>query len=397
MFPNALEGIRVLDLSRVLAGPYCTMLLGDYGADVIKIEIPGRGDDTRQWGPPWFGTESAYYLSVNRNKRSLTLNLKHSEGAEIIRRLASQSDILVENFMVGMLAKFDLDYPNLRKLNPGLIYCSLTGYGQYGIEADRAGYDFITQAEGGIMSITGPVDGEPYKVGVAIVDITAGLFALNAILAALYHREQSGEGQYIDVALFDSQLAWLTNVGENYLISGQDPLRYGNAHPNIVPYQVFASADGRFAIGVGNDAQYRKLCELAECLELWEDPRFQTNPGRVEHRRELVSRLQQAFLTRTNLEWLKLFRAAEIPSGPINTVSQALNHPQARAREMVQEIPHPLGDKVKLVGPVAKLSETPARIHRPPPLVGEHNTEILAELLGYTVEDITRLRGEGVI
>ena len=282
---GALAGLRVLDFSRVLAGPYCSMLLADMGADVIKIESLS-GDDTRQWGPPWQDGESAYYLSANRNKRSLALNLKHPKGQEIARRLAKMADVIIENFKVGGMSNFGLDYESLSTSHPGLIYCSLTGYGQTGPKRLQAGYDFIIQAEAGLMSITGPVDGEPFKAGVAIVDVTAGLFASNAILAALLHRNRTGEGQYIDVSLFDSQLGWLVNVAQNYLVQGVSPKRYGNAHANIVPYQTFQTKDGYLALAVGNDKQYRELCHAAGCLDLWEDERFQTRsrPGFIPNR-----------------------------------------------------------------------------------------------------------------
>ncbi len=394
---SALRGIRVLDLSRVLAGPYCTMLLGDYGAEIIKVEVPGRGDDTRQWGPPWAGGESAYFLSVNRNKRSLTLNLKHPKGQKILRALAARSDILIENFKVGTMERLGLGYESLREENPGLIYCSITGYGQNGPYRERPGYDFIIQAQGGIMSITGPADGPPHKVGVAIVDITAGLFAASAILAALHHRERTGEGQYIDVALLDAQVAWLANVAQNYLVSGEVPGRYGNAHPNIVPYEVFPTRDGHIAVGIGNDRQYRRFCEEADCMELWEDERFQSNPGRVEHRRELIPRLQEVFRRHTTDEWLERLVAAKIPVAPINNVAQVFADPQVQARGMVQEVAHPTAGEVPLVGPVAKLSHTPARIHAPPPLLGEHTEDVLREVLGYSPQQVAALRQEHVI
>ncbi len=397
MNSDALQGIRVLDLSRVLAGPFCTMLLGDYGAEIIKIEAPGRGDDTRHWGPPWAGGESAYFLAVNRNKRSLTLNLKHEEGRRILRELVARSDVLIENFKVGTTRRLGLDYESLRPLNPGLIYCSITGYGQTGPYRDRPGYDFVIQAEGGIMSITGPAEGEPHKVGVAIVDITAGLFAATAILAALHHRERTGEGQYIDVALLDAQVAWLANVAQNYLVSGETPRRYGNAHPNIVPYEVFPTADGYIAVGIGNDRQYRRFCQVAGRMDLWEDERFQTNPGRVEHREELIPRLQALFRTRSTAAWLERLHEAKIPAGPINDVAQVLNDPHVLARGMVQTVNHPTAGTIRLVGPVAKLSATPATIRRPPPLLGQHTEEILTGLLGYDEEAVARLRAEGVI
>ena len=394
--PTLLQNIRVLDLSRVLAGPYCTMLLGDYGADVIKVEVPGRGDDTRQWGPPWAGGESAYYLSVNRNKRSITVNLKHADGLDLIRRLASTADVLVENFEVGALARFGLDFERLHALNTRLILCSITGYGQSGPWSDRPGYDFIVQAEGGLMSITGEPNGQPMKVGVAIADIMAGMFACNAILAALHHREQTGEGQHIDVSLFDSQLAWLANVGQNYLVSEKEPNRYGNAHANIVPYQTFQTSDGWVALAVGNDAQFVRFCEAADCVALADDSRFATNPKRVENRNELIPLLNNVFIKRTRAEWLEILERAKIPHGAINTVPQALSHPQAVAREMVQTVPHPSAGEIKLVGPAAKFSSTPAQIQRHPPLLGEHTDEVLSEL-GLGESEVSRLREVGAI
>ncbi len=393
---SALAGLRVLDFSRVLAGPYCTMLLADFGAQVIKVESL-VGDDTRQWGPPWLEGESAYYLSINRNKRSLALDLKHPKGQEIARRLANQADVLVENFKVGGMARFGLDYEALSQTNPGLIYCSITGYGQNGPNAGLAGYDFIIQAEGGLMSITGPEEGPPYKVGVAIADVTAGLYASHAILAALHHREKTGQGQYIDVALFDAQLGWLVNVAQNYLVSGQAPRRYGNAHANIVPYEVFQTADGYLAIGVGNDRQYKLLCDATGRPDLWDDPRFQANPGRVTHRRELIPLWQAVFRSRPTAAWIASLSELGIPVGPINDIPAALNHPQAQARQMVQEVKREGGQPVRLVGPVAKLSRTPARISTPPPRLGEHSREILSGELGLSPQEIERLLQEKVI
>jgi formyl-CoA transferase len=396
MSNSALSDIRVLDFSRVLAGPYCTMMLADLGAHVIKIESLD-GDDTRQWGPPWLDGESAYYLSVNRNKRSLTLDLKNPKGQAIARRLTEKADVLVENFKVGGMAKFGLDYESLSKINPSLIYCSITGYGQNGPYQSLAGYDFIIQAEGGLMSITGPVDGAPQKVGVAVVDVTAGMYASHAILAALHHREKTGEGQFIDVALFDAQLGWLANVGQNYLVSEKPPQRYGNAHANIVPYEVFRTSDGYIALGVGNDRQYQILCDAANRPDLWTDERFQTNPGRVTHRRELIPLLQAVFLTRATSEWITSLSNLGIPIGPINDIPAALNHPQAAARQMVQEVQRKDGHSLKMIGPVAKLSKTPASISTPPPKLGEQTREILEQELNLSPIEIDELQKEKVI
>jgi formyl-CoA transferase len=395
--PNsALSDIRVVDFSRVLAGPYCSMLLADFGAQVIKIESL-EGDDTRQWGPPWLDGESAYYLSINRNKRSLTLDLKHPKGLDIARRLSEKADVLVENFKVGGMAKFGLDYETLSKTNPNLIYCSISGYGQSGPNQALAGYDFIIQAEAGLMSITGPSEGAPHKVGVAIVDITAGMYASHAILAALHHREKTGQGQYIDVALFDSQLGWLANVAQNYLVSGDAPKRYGNAHANIVPYEVFQTADGYLALGVGNDRQYQALCEAADRLDLWDDERFQTNPGRVTHRRELIPLWQAVFHTRATSAWIEVLSKLGIPVGPINDIPSALSHPQTAVRHMLQEVKRADGTSVRLVGPVAKLSTTPAQIFSAPPKLGEHTREILEQELQFSASEIKALAREKVI
>ncbi len=394
---SALHNIRILDLTRVLAGPFCTMVLGDYGAEVLKVEARLRGDDTRQWGPPWKAGESAYFLSVNRNKRSITIDLKHPEGQEIVRRLVEQSDVFLENFKFGTTGRLGLDYASLTRVNPQLIYCSISGYGQSGPRRDKPGYDFVIQAEGGIMSITGPPQGEPYKVGVAIADITAGLFAASAILAALHHRTATGEGQYIDISLLDAQVAWLANVAQGYLVSGDPPQRYGNAHPNIVPYEVFRAADGFLAVGIGNDRQYERFCKLAGCEELWRDQRFQTNPGRVEHRAELIANLQAVFELRTVSAWLESLSQAKIPAGPINSIPEILRDEQVIARQMVQSVVHSEAGELQLLGPVAKFSKTPAAIRTPPPLLGEHSAEILTGLLGYDHASVDRLREQGVI
>ncbi|HSM57510.1 MAG TPA: CaiB/BaiF CoA-transferase family protein [Candidatus Sulfomarinibacteraceae bacterium] len=397
MTDSALSDLLILDLSRVLAGPFCTMLLADYGAEVIKVERPGRGDGTRAWGPPWIGEESAYFLSANRNKKSMTVNLKTVRGQAIVRALAVQADVVIENFKPGTTERLKIDYERLSAENPGLVYCSISGYGQDGPYRDRPGYDFMIQAQGGIMSITGPREGPPYKVGVAIVDVTAGLYAANAILTALHERQRSGRGQYIDVALFDSQLSWLVNVAQNYFATGEAPQRYGNAHPNIVPYESFATADGHIALAIGRDAQFRRFCELAQCDELWQDERFQTNAGRVAHRADLIGLLQEVMRQRPTEEWLALLAANGVPAGPINDIPSALNDPQAQARGMVRQIEHETAGTIQLLGPVAKLSRTPGEVRSAPPTLGAHTKDILAQRLGYHEQQIAELRDEGVI
>ena len=394
---SPLAGFRILDLSRVLAGPFCTMLLGDLGAEVIKVERPGTGDDTRAWGPPFVSGESAYYLCANRNKKSLTVNLKSAAGQEIIRRLARVSDVLVENFKVGELAQLGLGYDHLKALNPGLVYCSITGYGQTGPDSDLPGYDFIIQVRGGVMSITGEPAGEPMKVGVAIADITAGLFAANAIQAALLARVRTGRGQAIDIALLDTQVAWLANVASNYLVSGQRPGRFGNAHPTIVPYQSFPAREGFFCLAVGNDGQWQKLCRLLGRPELAVDPRFATNPARVQHRDVLIPMLQEVFVTQDSAFWLGEIAAAGIPCGPVQTLDQVFADPQVLARNMVWTVPHPAVGEVRLTGSPLKLSETPVAYRTHPPLLGEHTDEVLTALLGYAPEEVARLRAEGAV
>jgi formyl-CoA transferase len=393
-----LTGVRVLDLSRVLAGPYCTMLLGDLGADVIKVEMPVLGDDTRHWGPPFApGGESAYFLCVNRNKRSLTLNLKSDEGQHILKALIQHCDILIENFKVDTLEKWGLSYADLQDLHPGLIYCTITGYGYTGPYRHLPGYDFIIQAQGGVMSITGPQDGEPYKVGVAIADITAGLFACNAILAALYEHQRSGRGQRIDISLLDSQVAWLANVGSNYLISGKKPKRFGNAHPNIVPYQTFKARDGYFALGIGNDSQWRQFCEQVGKKEWGQDPRFKTNADRVENRAILVSLLEELFFQFDITHWLSILKAIGVPCGKINNIDQLMDDPQVRSREMVVDVPHPTAGTVRMVASPLKIPTSPLVVRLPPPLLGEHTEQILAEILGYDEAVIQDLRNAQVI
>lgn len=392
----ALTNIRIIDLSRVLAGPYCTQLLADYGADVIKIEQPGSGDGTRYWGPPWIGDQSAYFLSTNRNKRSVTLDLKSEIGREILLKMVDSADILIENFKVGVVSKLGIDYDTLSARNPRLIYCAISGYGQTGPYRNLPGYDAVIQAQGGLMSITGPADGDPHKVGVAIADITAGLFASNAILAAVHERAHSGKGQFIDVALFDTQLAWLANVAHSYFATGATPRRQGNAHSNIVPYQTFATQDGYVTVGIGTDAQYQRFCLAADRPELWDEQRWQTNAGRVEDRAVLISLLAALFRDRPTAAWLDLFAAHNIPGGPINDIPTALSDPQAQARAMVQSADHPTLGAIDMLGPVAKLSRTPAAIRSAPPLLGQHTDEVLGEL-GYSAENIAAWREQGVI
>ncbi len=377
---QALTGIKVLDLSRVLAGPYCTMVLGDLGADVIKVEPP-EGDETRGWGPPFAGGESAYYLCVNRNKRGMVVNLKTDEGKKILLDLALQSDVLVENFRPGTLKKFDLDYETLHELNPKLIYCSITGFGQTGSMSDKPGYDFMIQALGGLMSITGEPEGEPMKVGVAAADLFAGQNAIIAILAALQARTSTGQGQHLDISLFDSQLGWLANVASNFLISGNTPKRYGNAHANIVPYQSFRARDAWFVIAVGNDRQFEILCRLIGQPELAADLRFAVNSARVENRDALIELLEPVFETKTVDEWLALMED-KFPCGPINNFEQVFSMPTVGEREMLVKMNHPTIGELPLVGSPLKMSATPVEYRLPPPLMGEHTEDVLREL-GY--------------
>ena len=387
--PQSLAGVRVLDLTRVLAGPWCTQVLADLGADVIKVERPGSGDDTRGWGPPFLKDaegnetpESAYFLCANRNKRSLTVDLSTAQGQAIIRRLAMRSDVLVENFKVGDMARHGLDAATLRAAHPRLVYCSITGFGQDGPYAQRAGYDFAVQGLGGLMSVTGAADGEPQKVGVAVADLFTGMYATVAILAALRHRDATGEGQAIDMALLDAQVAMLANLGSHYLVGGEVPARQGNAHANIVPYQVFAVADGHIIVAVGNDRQFARLCELLGEPELASDERFSTNAGRVRHRDVLVPQLQSALMSRDRQTWLVLLEAAGVPCGPVNDIADVFGDPQVRARDMCINMEHQSAVSLPLVASPIKMSATPIRYVRPPPLLGEHTEEILAEMEG---------------
>ncbi len=401
--PQALAGVRVLDLTRVLAGPWCTQVLADLGADVIKVERPGTGDDTRGWGPPFLRDalgnetgESAYYLCANRNKRSLTVDLSTADGQAVIRRLATQCDVLVENFKVGDMARHGLDAATLRALNPRLVYCAITGFGQDGPYAQRAGYDFAVQGLGGLMSLTGEAGGEPQKVGVAVADLFTGMYATVAILAALRHRDATGEGQVIDMALLDAQLAMLANLGSHTLVGGAVPPRQGNAHANIVPYQVFAVADGHVIVAVGNDRQFARLCELLDLASLAQDARFATNAARVRHRELLVPLLQTAFHARGRYAWLAALEGVGIPCGPVNDLADVFADPQVRARGMIVETEHPLAGAVPVVGSPIRLSATPIGPPRAPPVLGQHTDSVLREA-GFSGDEIAALRESGAI
>ncbi len=402
--PGPLAGYRVLDLSRILAGPWASQLLADLGADVIKVERPGSGDDTRGWGPPFMldeagepTTEAAYFHAANRGKRSIAIDIAQAEGQRLVRELASASDVLVENFKVGGLARYGLDYASLKAVNPALIYCSITGFGQDGPYAARAGYDFMIQAMGGIMSVTGEIDGEPMKSGVALADILTGLYAANAIQAALLHRERGGEGQYIDMALLDVQVATLASQAMNYLATRANPPRYGNAHPNIVPYQAFRTRDGYIILAVGNDAQFRRFCELAGRPELADDARFLRNRDRVQNRVELLEWIAAVMRERASADWLDGLHARGIPCGPINNIDEVFADPQVRHRGLELELEHPSAGSVASVACPIRLSQTPVEYERAPPLLGAHTDEVLAELLGLDGARITALRGDGII
>ena len=395
-----LDGIRVLDLSRVLAGPWCGQLLADLGADVVKVERPEGGDDTRAWGPPNLKdaagnatSESAYYLCTNRNKRSITIDIAQPSGQALIRRLAAQADVVIENFKLGGLAKYGLDYPALAASNPRLVYCSITGFGQTGPYAARAGYDLLIQGMGGLMSITGRADadegGGQQKVGVALTDIMTGLYATIAVQAALAERERSGRGQHIDLALLDVQVACLANQASNFLAGGVVPRRMGNAHPNIVPYQDFQTADGYMILAVGNDAQFARFCEVAGRAEWARDERFTSNPQRVAHRAELIAMIREATLKRTTREWVEALEAAGVPCGPINRIDQVFEDPQVRARGIRIELPHPAAGVVPLVANPIRFSATPVEYRRAPPMLGEHSQEVLRDWLGDDAPDAT--------
>ena len=405
---GALSHIRVLDLSRVLAGPWAGQVLADLGAEVIKVERPGVGDDTRHWGPPYLKdaegkdtSEAAYFLTANRNKQSLTIDFTQPEDQRIVRELAAQCDVVLENFKVGGLAAYGLDYASLKALNPRLIYCSITGFGQDGPYAKRAGYDFMVQGLGGLMSLTGRSDEEegagPMKVGVALTDILTGLYASVGVLAALNHREQTGIGQHVDLALLDVQVACLANQAMNYLTTGVPPKRLGNAHPNIVPYQDFPTADGDIILAVGNDSQFRKFCEVAGCTELADDPRFASNKARVANREMLVPMLRQTTVFKTTGEWISLLEQAGVPCGPINNLAQVFEDAQVKARGLRLDLPHALGCLAPQVASPIRLSQTPVEYRHAPPLLGQHTEQVLQSLLGMSLERIGELRSAGVL
>ena len=410
---NALDGIRVLDLSRVLAGPWCTQTLADLGADVIKIERPGSGDDTRSWGPPFLKDrdgrdtgEAAYYLGTNRNKRSVTCDIAQPEGQALVRELAKHCHVFVENFKVGDMARYGLDYASLRAVNPRLVYCSVTGFGQTGPYRERAGYDYAVQGMGGLMSITGERDdlgGGPQKVGVAVADLFTGMYSCVGILAALRHAERTGEGQHLDMALLDTQVSMLANLGANYLVSGKAPGRAGNAHQNIVPYQVFETAphtDGSkdyVIIAVGNDGQFAKYCQVAGRPELASDARFAKNQDRVRNRAVLVPLLEAIMKTRPKTDWLASLEAAKVPCGAINNLAEVFADPQVRERGMVHQWQHPLAGELNLVASPLKLSGTPVRTDLPPPLLGQHTQEVLREVLGWDDAQVDALRAKEIL
>ena len=394
---KALEGIRVLDLTRALAGPFCTLMLGDYGADVIKIEIPGTGDDTRHWGPPFVGEESAYFLSINRNKRSLTLNFKEPEAIDVFLKLVKDSDVVVENFTPGVMARFGLDYETIKKVNHKIVYCSISGFGQTGPYQNRPAYDQIMQGISGIMSLTGEPDGEPQKVGIAVTDIGAGMWSAFAIMAAIFHRDQKGDGQYIDISMMDAQVAWLTYQAATYFANEAPPERLGAAHPTLVPYQAFMCQDGKYInVAVGSERIWERFCQGMKMPEMKENPQYATNRDRVRNRAEIVPNLQKIFLTRPVNEWVQDLQEFNVPCGPINDLADVFSDPQLLHRKMFVEMAHPTLGSIKQTGIPIKFSLTPGGLDRHPPLLGEHNSELLQEL-GYSDADIERLARQEII
>ncbi len=395
--PKPLEDLKVLDLTRVLAGPYCAMMLGDMGADVVKVERPNSGDDTRRFGPPFVNGESAYFMSVNRSKRSLTLDLKHKLGLGVLRRLIEKADVLLENFRPGQMEAFGLGYEAAKKINPRLIFCSISGYGHTGPQAKLPGYDLIIQGEGGVASLTGDADGPPYKVGTSQADIVAGMMAFQGILLALLTRKENGRGQKIDIGMLDCQVALLTYQAGIYFATGKSPMRTGNRHPTIVPYETFLCKDGYLNLGCGNDSLWRDFCETAGLEKLTEDPRFRTNPDRVKNVDALREVLEPVMKQRTTEEWIAALRERGIPSGRIQSVQEVCEHPQTRAREMVVELEHPKAGPIRVTGVPIKLSETPGAVASPPPVLGEHTAEVLSDWLGMSAADVEQLRRDGVV
>jgi len=394
---KALEGIRVLDLTRALAGPFCTLMLGDNGADVIKIEIPGSGDDTRKWGPPFIGDESAYFLSINRNKRSLTLNLQDPKAQDVFMKLAKDSDVVVENFTPGVMERFGLGYEAVKAVNPNVVYCSISGFGQDGPYRSRPAYDQIMQGVGGLMSITGEPDGEPQKIGIAVTDIGAGMWSAFAITTALHHRDKTGEGQYIDISMLDAQVAWLTYQAAFFFANDEPPKRMGAAHPTLVPYQAFMCSDGKYInVAVGSERIWERFCQGMGREDLKDHPDYSVNSVRVAHRGAIVSMLQEIFLTRPVSEWVEDLQAANVPCGPINDLADVFADPQVLARDMLQEMPHPTLGTIKQTGLPIKFSRTPGGLDLHPPLLGEHNQEILSSL-GYSDADVQSLKDASVI
>lgn len=394
--PAPLDDLLVIDLTRALAGPYCTLMLGDLGARVVKIETPDGGDDTRGWGPPFINGESSYFLGINRNKESLTLNLKHAEGKEVLRRLIRRADVLVENFRTGIMERFGFGYPVVHTLNPRLVYASISGFGQDGPYRERAAYDLILQGMGGLMGTTGEEGGPPVKVGVAVTDIAAGMFAAFGILAALRVRDRTGVGQLVDAAMLDAQVAWMTYQAGYYFATGENPKRLGSAHPSLVPYQAFRTRDGYVNVAVGSEGIWSRFVVAIGAPQLAKDQRFRTNPDRVAHRDKLIPELERIFTTRTTAEWVAALELAGVPAGPIYVLSDLFNDPQVRHRQMLLEIEHPRAGRIRQTGVPVKFSETPGRIASPPPMLGQHTEGILGEL-GYDTVQIAALRSHGAI
>ena len=394
---SALDGVKVLDLTRVLAGPFCTMILGDLGADVLKIERPKVGDDTRAWGPPFVGGQSCYFLSINRNKRSVCIDIKSPKGKKLIMQLAAQSDILVENYLPGKLNEMGIGYKDIKAVNPKIIYCSITGYGHSGPYSLRPGYDIIAASVGGLIHVTGPEDGDPCKTGVALTDLTTGLYAHGAIMAALFQRERNGTGQHIDVNLLSSQVSCLVNLGANYLMAGREAKRWGTAHESIVPYQSFATTDGYLTVGGANDRQFRELCAKIGRKDLAEDSQFATNALRVQNRRRLIDEMASTIKTKSNDEWINIFAGANFPYGPINTLEKVFQDPQIVHSGIVSEVQHPTAGKIRMVGPPVEFSGSGNEIRLPPPILGQHTVQVLNERLGYSTEQIEQLKNSGVV